>query len=79
MKQIKLSFACPSCKQENILICYEEVLKVAFAILECPKCHKKFKCEFSEQAKNGKEMNCFYFGCLHQIKGDCPILNGGKK
>lgn len=39
---------------------------------------KKFKCEFSEQAKSGKEMNCFYFGCLHQIKGDCPILNGGK-
>lgn len=38
---------------------------------------KKFKCEFSEQATNGKEMNCFYFGCLHQIKGDCPILNGG--
>ena len=38
---------------------------------------KKLKCEFSEQAKSGKEMNCFYFGCLHQIKGDCPILKGG--
>lgn len=56
MKQIKLSFACPSCKSENILICYEEVLKVAFAILECPKCHKKFKGEFYEKRKRGKNV-----------------------
>lgn len=56
MKQIKLSFACPSCKQENILICYEEVLKVAFAILECPKCHKKFKGEFYEKRNARKKV-----------------------
>lgn len=41
---------------------------------------KKFKCEFAAEvcANKGYTMNCFYFGCIHQIKGDCPILQGGE-
>ena len=45
---------------------------------------KKFKCEFACEVKKQKEYthNCFYFGCIHQINGDCPILRqaqGGDK
>lgn len=41
---------------------------------------KKFSCDFeTEVRENGSyTMNCFYFGCIHQIDGDCPVLNGGK-
>lgn len=37
---------------------------------------KKFCCEFAEEAKarGGYSMNCFYFGCLHQINDDCEAL-----
>lgn len=40
---------------------------------------KKFKCQFEENVKKNKgyTMDCFYFGCIHQINGTCPILNGG--
>lgn len=39
---------------------------------------KKFSCEFSDEVKkNGYyTMNCFYFGCLHQQDGTCPVLKG---
>jgi hypothetical protein len=45
---------------------------------------KKFKCEFSQEVKDNKSytMNCYYYGCIHQIRGDCPILRqaqGGEK
>lgn len=42
---------------------------------------KKFKCEFSKEVKENKgyTMNCYFYGCIHQINGDCPILNGGVK
>ena len=45
---------------------------------------KKFKCEFSQEVLENKSytMNCFYYGCIHQIRGDCPILRqaqGGDK
>jgi hypothetical protein len=42
---------------------------------------KKFKCEFAKEVKENKgyTMNCFFYGCIHQIRGDCPILNGGDK
>lgn len=42
---------------------------------------KKFKCEFENEVKKnrGYTMNCYYFGFIHQINGDCPILNGGVK
>ena len=42
---------------------------------------KKFKCEFEQEVKErkGYTMNCFELGCLHQINGTCPILNGGEK
>ena len=41
--------------------------------------NKKFKCEFAGDVKKAKgyTMDCFYFGCIHQINGDYPILNGG--
>lgn len=41
---------------------------------------KKFSCEFAEEAKarGGYSMNCFYFGCLHQINDDCEALKGLK-
>ena len=41
---------------------------------------KKFSCEFDDEVRNsgGYSMNCFYFGCIHQIDGDCPVINGGK-
>lgn len=37
---------------------------------------KKFKCQFAGEVNKKKEYthNCFYFGCIHQINGDCPIL-----
>lgn len=40
---------------------------------------KKFSCEFVDEVKKnrGYSMNCFYFGCIHQIDGDCPVLTGG--
>lgn len=40
---------------------------------------KKFSCQFSEEVRKAGSytMNCFYFGCIHQIDGDCPVLNGG--
>ena len=43
-------------------------------------CEKKFKCDFMEEVKKNNEysMNCYYFGCIHQINGTCPILNGGE-
>ena len=42
---------------------------------------KKFKCQFDSEVRNNKgyTMNCYYFGCIHQINGDCPILQGGEK
>ena len=42
---------------------------------------KKFCCEFAEEAKarGGYSMNCFYFGCLHQINDDCEALKELKK
>lgn len=42
---------------------------------------KKFSCEFSEEVRErgGYSMNCFYFGCIRQIDGDCPVLKGGVK
>ena len=35
--------------------------------------------EFSEEVRErgGYSMNCFFFGCIHQIDGDCPVLTGG--
>lgn len=41
---------------------------------------KKFSCEFADEVRErgGYTMNCFYFGCIHQIDGDCPVINGGK-
>lgn len=40
---------------------------------------KKFKCPYGEPVEGGKNMesytmNCFYFGCIHQIEHDCPII-----
>lgn len=42
---------------------------------------KKFKCQFAGEVKKNKgyTMNCYYYGCIHQINGDCPILQGGNK
>lgn len=42
---------------------------------------KKIKCEFAGEVRENKGyiMNCFYFGCIHQINGNCPILQGGEK
>lgn len=36
-------------------------------------------CEFAKEVRErgGYSMNCFYFGCIHQIDGDCPVLTGG--
>lgn len=31
-----------------------------------------FKCPYNGTGRNN--MNCFYFGCLHQINDTCPIL-----
>lgn len=41
---------------------------------------KKFSCEFSEEVRDngGYTMNCYYFGCIHQINGNCPFLKGDK-
>ena len=41
---------------------------------------KKFSRGFEHEVReNGSyTMNCFYFGCIHQIDGDSPVLNGGK-
>ena len=40
---------------------------------------KKFKCQYAGEVRENKgyTMNCFYFGCIHQIKDDCPILHVG--
>lgn len=40
---------------------------------------KKFSCQFADEVKKngGYTMNCFYFGCLHQQDGNCPVLKGG--
>lgn len=41
---------------------------------------KKFSCEFSEEVRDngGYTMNCYYFGCIHQIDHDCPIVKESK-
>ena len=40
---------------------------------------KKFRCDFEEDVRKneGYTMDCYFFGCWHQINGTCPILNGG--
>lgn len=40
--------------------------------------YKKFSCEFSKEVRElgCYSMNCFYFGCLHQQDGTCPVLTG---
>lgn len=43
------------------------------------KREKKFICPYGGHASGN---NCHYFGCIHQINGDCPILRqaqGGDK
>ena len=40
---------------------------------------KKFICQYGGQASGN---NCHYFGCIHKINDDCPILRqaqGGEK
>lgn len=41
---------------------------------------REIKGLFSKEVKENKgyTMNCFFYGCIHQINGDCPIINGGK-
>lgn len=41
---------------------------------------KKISCEFSEEVRDngGYTMNCYYFGCIHQIDHDCPIVKEAK-
>lgn len=41
---------------------------------------EKFFCEFKEevQKNNSYSMNCYYFGCIYQINGNCPFLKGDK-
>ena len=41
---------------------------------------KKFSCEFSEEVRDngGYTMNCYYFGCIHQIDHDCPVVKEAK-
>lgn len=45
---------------------------------------KKFKCPFNETLDIIKEnngnftMTCYYFGCIHQIDDNCPIIRQAK-
>lgn len=51
----------------------------AEATPEQPSEPKKFRCDFEEEVMKNKgyTMDCYFFGCWHQINGTCPILNGG--
>lgn len=44
---------------------------------------KKFKCPYGETDTKEYTMNCHYFGCIHKINDDCPIVRrqaqGGDK
>lgn len=47
---------------------------------------KKFICPYAGPSFGNIAIylvnNCYYFGCIHQINGDCPILRqaqGGNK
>ena len=44
---------------------------------------KKFKCPYGETDIKQYTMNCHYFGCIHKINDDCPIVKrqaqGGDK
>ena len=34
---------------------------------------KKFKCPYGERPGKQFSDNCYTFGCIHQINGDCPL------
>lgn len=42
---------------------------------------EKKECEFAEEVREngGYTMNCFYFGCFHQINGTCKHVKGINK
>lgn len=62
-------------KQKNKI----KVAATPEANLEQPNKPKKFRCDFEEDVRKNKgyTMDCYFFGCWHQINGTCPILNGG--
>lgn len=33
----------------------------------------KFKCPYGERPGKQFSDNCYTFGCIHQINGDCPL------
>lgn len=36
----------------------------------------KFKCPNGIEHATGYKMDCYYFGCIHQINDTCPIIRG---
>ena len=34
---------------------------------------QKFKCPYGERPGKQFSDNCYAFGCIHQINGDCPL------
>lgn len=42
---------------------------------------QKKECEFAAevQENRGYTMNCFFFGCIHQINGTCKHIKGINK
>lgn len=45
---------------------------------------KDFRCPYGEHLDNAQGSvtyvyNCFYFGCIHQIYNNCPIILENRK
>lgn len=42
---------------------------------------QKKECEFAAEVREnrGYTMNCFFFGCIHQINGTCKHIKGINK
>lgn len=40
---------------------------------------RKFKCPHDERPGKQYTMNCYYFGCIHQINNDCPLKRNDER
>ena len=37
---------------------------------------KKFKCPNGIEHATGYKMDCYFYGCVHQINDTCPVIRG---